>query len=199
MTLDEFELLTADTAVMRQSTIGLNRDTQDTQDALLGEARAVARYERMMRHCWVSHRAVKLVRLGNSSLDGSQVPLLHVVELMRNPALVVRSRLSLLGSTMAPQWNEFHPDARVSSVAASVCTDLDAQFDRFGSGGVQAWPRGRVHLIEDFTECPVSELSGLYAWLGVGTVPHAVRCKVTCTCAESGLRQSRNAPRFGVR
>ena len=80
---------------MRQSTIGLNRDTQDTQDALLGEARAVARYERMMRHCWVSHRAVKLVRLGNSSLDGSQVPLLHVVELMRNPALVVRSRLSL--------------------------------------------------------------------------------------------------------
>ena len=159
----------------------------------------MARYERMMRHCWVSHRAVKLVRLGNSSLDGSQVPLLHVVELMRNPALVVRSRLSLLGSTMAPQWNEFHPDARVSSVAASVCTDLDAQFDRFGSGVVQAWPRGRVHLIEDLTECPVSELSGLYAWLGVGTVPHAVRCKVTCTCAESGLRQSRNAPRFGVR
>ena len=199
LTSDEFELLTADTAVMRQSTIGLEKETQDTRAPLLGEARAAARYERMMRHCWLSHRAVKLVRLGNSSLDSSQVPQLHIVELMRNPALVVRSRLSLLGSTMAPQWSEFHPDARVSSVAASVCTDLEAQLDRFGSGAQETWPRGRVHLIEDFTECPVSELSGLYAWLGVGAMPHAVRCKVNCTCAESGLRQSRSAPRFGVR
>ena len=199
LTSDEFELLTADTAVMRQSTIGLEKDTQDTRVPLLGEARAAARYERMMRHCWLSHRAVKLVRLGNSSLDSSQVPLLHIVELVRNPALVVRSRLSLLGSTMASQWSEFHPDARVSSVAASVCTDLETQLDRFGSGAEETWPRGRVHLLEDFTECPVSELSGLYAWLGVGAMPHAVRCKVTCTCAESGLRQSRSAPRFGVR
>ena len=201
LTSDEFELLTADTAVMRQSTIGLDKDTQDkdTRVPLLGEARAAARYERMMRHCWSSHRAVKLVRLGNSSLDGSQVPLLHIVELVRNPALVVRSRLSLLGSTMAPQWSEFHPDARMSSVAASVCTDHEAQLDRFGAGAEESWPRGRVHLIEDFTECPVSELTGLYAWLGIGAMPHAVRCKVTCTCAESGLRQSRSAPRFGVR
>ena len=198
LTADEFELLTADTAVMRQSTVGLDKDTQDTRP-LLGEARAAARYERMMRHCWLSHRAVKLVRLGNNSLDDSPVPLLHIVELMRNPALVVRSRLSLLGSTMAPQWSEFHTDTRASSVAASVCTDLEAQLDRFGSGIEGTWPRGRVHLIEDFLECPVSELSGLYAWLGVGAMPHAVRCKVTCTCAESGLRHSRSAPRFGVR
>ena len=192
LTAGDFELLWADTAVMRQSSLGLGKDPLETR-RLLGEARAALRYERMMQHCWQSHRAVKLVRLGNSSLAGSPLPLPHVVELTRHPALIVRSRLSLLGSTMNSQWSEFHRDSRASSVASSVCTELEAQLDRADATG------GRLLRIEDFNECPITKLVDLYAWLGVGPLPQAVRCRVDCTCADDGLRHSRNAPRFGVR
>ena len=221
LSLDSFVALSADTAVMRQSSLGLSDDAQDahgggdggvgggvggvgggggrrTAPPLLHETRLALRYERMTRHCWRSHRAVKLVRLGDASVDASPLlPLLHSIELIRHPAHVVRSRLSLVGTG---SWDEFNPrGGGEAGVVASVCAGLAAQLERGARTGQHRRVRRRVNRLEDFTECPVAQLAELYAWLGVGPVPHRVQCRVQCTCADDGSRRSKNAPRYGVR
>ena len=216
LSLDSFVALSADIAVMRQSSLGLGDDALDTHSVVVGgvgvggsvarrtapplrhDTRLALRYERMTRHCWRSHRAVKLVRLGDASVDASPLlPLLHVIELIRHPAHVVRSRLSLVGTG---SWDEFNPQGGgEAGVVTSVCAGLAAQLERGARKSQHRRVRHRVNRLEDFTECPVTQLADLYAWLGVGPVPHRVQCRVQCTCADDGSRRSKSAPRYGVR
>jgi len=176
-----------------------------------------AAYHAMMHRCWTSHRAVKVIRsvLGVASAlpvrsspswlqrprstpraqNVPPLPALAVVHLLRSPAKVVASRLSLPAFS---DVGEFNQPGGVSGVIASVCLGMrlrDAPRDADGEPIKYA-----RHWFEDYLDHPRATLATLFEWLGLPRhLPEPIlailrRCEQT-----NGSTAGWGRRRFGVR
>ena len=149
-----------DRAFHRQSTMVKNAQASD--DGSPSWAVTARNYVEWLSRCWRSHRAAKVIRLQNHSLHQLLEPIggrrLHAIYLVRAPAAVIASRLTL------PSFRRrgpFNPDGTPLGVVRQVCASMTAKLE------VRHSRLMRLRL-EDFLAAPLDSLARMFAHLGVG-------------------------------
>ena len=129
-------------------------------------------YVEWLSRCWRSHRAAKVIRLQNYSLErlleGPEGRRVRAIHLVRAPVAVVASRLTL---TAFRQQGHFNPDGTPLGVVRHVCARMAANLQ-------VRHPRLMRLRLEDFVAQPIDSLRRLFSHLGVGALegivpPHA--------------------------
>ena len=156
---------------------GSREEEPTTQNTLL-------QYINFLCKCWVSHRAVKLIRLESlqpSSLIPEHEHRMHVLHLVRSPQPLVASRLSLPSFRLA---SPFNPTGTQRGVVNVVCREMTRALPRAllpQQRTLHAGPEGLLlpavaagktaHYVllrlENFVASPLTVLQAVYGLFGI--------------------------------